>query len=77
MSPSYRILSDTQTNNVLILDVETGKIQHPVCWQDLLAYYNYLMGRGRVDESQMLLAESIAGNKPITKMLEHTSGTGG
>lgn len=74
MSMRYSLLSDAETNDVLILDAETGTIQHPVCWQDLVAYYNYLVGTGRVDESQKLLAESIAGNKPITKMLEFLSG---
>jgi hypothetical protein len=73
MSVRYSLLSDAETNDVLILDAETGTIQHPVCWQDLVAYYNYLMGLGRVDESQKLLAESIAGKKPITKMLEYAS----
>ena len=69
----YSLLSDAESNDVLILDAETGTIQHPVCWQDLVAFYNYLVGTGRIDESQKLLAESIAGKKPITKMLEYAS----
>jgi hypothetical protein len=73
MSVRYSLSFDAKTNDTLIVDAETGAIQHPVCWQDLVAYYNYLLGTGRVDESQKLLAESIAGNKPITKMLEHAS----
>jgi hypothetical protein len=73
MSLRFSLLSDAETNDVLIFDAETGTIQHPICWQDLVAYYNYLMGLGRVDESQKLLAESIAGKKPITKMLERSS----
>ena len=73
MSVRYSLLSDKETNDVLILDAETGTIQHPICWQDLVAYYNYLVGTGRVDESQKLLSESLAGNKPITKMLERSS----
>jgi hypothetical protein len=58
---------------VLILDQETGRTQHPVCWQDLFAYYCYLVGRGRVEESQTLLEESMAGRKPITRMLAQGS----
>ena len=73
MSVRYSLLSNAETNDVLILDAETGTIQHPICWQDLVAYYNYLVGTGRVDESQKLLSESLAGNKPITKMLERSS----
>ncbi|HQS73621.1 MAG: hypothetical protein B7Y56_03865 [Gallionellales bacterium 35-53-114] len=57
----------------MIFDVETGSVQYPVCWQDLLAYYNYLVGQGRIEESQKLLADSMAGNKPITRMLEFLS----
>ena len=72
MSVRYSLLSDAETKDVLILDSESGTIQHPVCWQDLVAYYNYLVGTGRVDESQKLLAESLAGKKPITKMLEYS-----
>lgn len=68
----YSILSDAETNDVLIFDAETGTIQHPVCWQDLVAYYNYLVGTGRIDESQKLLIDSLAGKKPITKMLDHS-----
>jgi hypothetical protein len=69
----YRLIQDENRNEVIIFDAETGTIQHPVCWQDLVAYYNYLVGTGRQDESQKLLAESIAGKKPITKMLEFVS----
>ena len=52
-----------------IFDSETGAVQYPVCWQDISAYYNYLVDRGRMDEAQELLAESMAGHKPITNML--------
>lgn len=71
MSARYQIKPNENYEGVTIVDAETGAIQHPVCWQDLVAYYNYLVGQGRIDESQKLLAESIAGKKPITKMLEH------
>ncbi len=65
----YHILMDEVTSRVMIYDAETGRIQHPVCWQDISAYYHYLLGRGRVDEAQRLLAESMAGNKPITRLV--------
>ena len=60
--------------DVIIYDSETRTVQHPVCWQDLVAYYNYLVGQGRIEESQKLLADSISGQKPITKLLEHVTG---
>jgi hypothetical protein len=71
----FTIFSDAESKEVLILDTKTGTFQRPVCWQDLLAYYNYLVGTGRIDESQKLLAESMEGKKPITKMLEFLAGT--
>lgn len=75
ISVRYKIIPNEKYGDIIIFDAETGKIQHPVCWQDLLAYYNYLVGQGRIEESQKLLAESIAGKKPITKMLANTAGT--
>ena len=69
----YKIIPNEQNGGGIIIDSETGTTQIPVCWQDLVAYYNYLVGLGRNDESQKLLAESIAGNKPISKMLEFVS----
>lgn len=69
----YKIIPNEENKGGLIVDSETGTTQNPICWQDLVAYYNYLVGLGRNDESQKLLAESLAGNKPITKMLEFAS----
>lgn len=69
----YNIISNPDRGGVMIFDAETGSVQYPVCWQDLLAYYNYLVGQGRIEESQKLLADSMAGNKPITRMLEFLS----
>lgn len=69
----YHIILDESREDVIIYDSETGAVQHPVCWQDLVAYYYYLVGAGRKDESQKLLADSIAGKKPITQMLSNTS----
>jgi hypothetical protein len=65
----YHVIPDQECKGVTILDSKTGGMQHPACWQDLAAYYYYLTGRGRIDESQLLLSEIMAGNKPITKML--------
>lgn len=69
----YKIIPNEQNGGGIIVDSETGTTQNPICWQDIVAYYNYLVGLGRYDESQKLLAESIAGNKPISKMLEFVS----
>ncbi len=65
----YHVLSDKSTGSGLIFDAETGAIQHPACWQDLAALYHYLVGRGRVAEAQKLLADCMAGAKPITNLL--------
>ena len=62
----FHVLPAKNHEGVLIFDAETGAIQHPVCWTDIVAYYNYLVGMGRIEESQKLLA----GSKPITKMIE-------
>lgn len=69
----YHVISDGAGNGVLVFDSQTGAIQRPECWQDLVAYYSYLVGRGQIDASQKLLAESMAGRKPITNMLVHIS----
>ena len=66
----YHVLPDKLGIGVVILDTRTGYIQHPACWQDISAYYHYLVGKGRLDEAQGLLEESMSGNKPITKMVE-------
>lgn len=65
----YHVIPDRAGHGVLIYDAETGVVQHPVCWQDIAAYYFYLVDRGRIAESQNLLAESMAGHKPITNMV--------
>jgi hypothetical protein len=65
----YHIIRDAVGNGVLIFDSKTGAVQRPECWQDLAAYYAYLVGRGQIEVSQKLLAESMAGKKPITNMI--------
>ncbi|HUW75784.1 MAG TPA: hypothetical protein VMV70_03815 [Gallionella sp.] len=65
----YHVIPEDDGIHVKIFDSQTGAIQYPVCWQDLSAYYAYLVAKGRIEESQKLLADSMAGNKPITKML--------
>jgi hypothetical protein len=65
----YHILHGDRTDSAIVFDAETGAVQRPACWQDLSAFYHYLVGRGRIDESQALLAESMAGTLPITRML--------
>jgi hypothetical protein len=65
----YHVIHDKAGNGVLIFDCHTGATLRPECWLDLSAYYNYLVVRGHIEQSQQLLAEAMAGNKPITKML--------
>lgn len=64
----YHILPDRCARGAMVFDAETGAIQYPDCGQDLAAFYYYLVGRGRIDESQGLLAEVMAGNLPISRM---------
>lgn len=73
MNERYHILPDCRAGGAMVYDAETGAVQYPACWQDLTALYHYLVGRGRIDESQKLLAESMAGAKPITAMVERMS----
>lgn len=72
----YHVLPDKSTGSVLIFDAETGAIQYPACWQDLAALYHYLVDRGRIAESQKLLADCMAGAKPITNLLTFVSRSG-
>lgn len=73
MKDRYHILPDQGAGSAMVFDSETGAIQHPACWQDLSALYHYLVGRGRAEEAQKLLAESMAGAKPITRLVTHVS----
>ncbi len=66
----FHMLTCDTGNHEMVFDAQTGRIQHPACWRDLSAYYHYLLGRGRKEEAQSLLAESMAGRKPITRMLQ-------
>jgi hypothetical protein len=74
MTARYHMLTCDTGSHVMILDAQTGRVQHPACWRDISAYYHYLLGRGRKDEAQSLLAESMSGKKPITRMVEGVSG---
>ena len=69
MDTRYHVIFDKAGSGVMIFDSKTGAVQHPECWQDISAYYYYLVSRGRIEESQNLLAESMAGHKPITSMV--------
>ncbi|HQT26255.1 MAG TPA: hypothetical protein PLK99_06610 [Burkholderiales bacterium] len=73
MDIRYHIIPDEASHRVMIFDSETGAIQHPACWQDIAAYHNYLVDRGRMHEAQNLLAESMAGRKPITNMVANAA----
>jgi hypothetical protein len=57
-------------------DADTGVMQQFTCWEDRVAYYIYLVGQGRIEESQKLLVESLTGKKPSTKMLERSASPG-
>jgi len=63
MNVRHSILSDAETKSDLPSEAETGATQPPACWQDMVGYYIYLVGQGRIEESQKLLVGSLAGNK--------------
>ncbi len=44
-------------------DANTGVMQQSACWEDRVGYYIYLVGQGRIEESQKLLVESLTSNK--------------
>ncbi len=70
MNERFHILpADRSAGGAMVYDAETGAVQYPSCWQDLVALYHYLVGRGRINDSQKLLEESMAGAKPITNMV--------
>ncbi len=69
----YHILTEEESGRVLICDAYTGRVQYPACWQDISAYYHYLLGRGRIDAAQSLLAEAMSGAKPMTRMVQEMS----
>jgi hypothetical protein len=73
LTSRYHILQEPSADGAMVFDTETGATQHPACWQDLSAFYHYLVGRGRMGEAQALLAESLAGQMPITRMLSRVS----
>ncbi len=73
MKERYHILPDRGDRSVMVFDSETGAIQYPACWQDLSALYHYLVDRGRIVESQKLLADCMEGAKPITSLLARMS----
>jgi len=75
-SNRYHVLPDRDGKGVSIFDSQIGAIDYPACWQDLAAYYHYLIGRGRVNESQNLLSECMTGYKPMTSMLVRVSQAG-
>ena len=73
MNIRYHVIPDRTGPGVTIFDSETGAVQYPACWRDISAYYNYLVDRGRIEESQKLLGESMEGLKPITSMVREIS----
>lgn len=66
----YHVLPNKLGEGILIFDIQTGNVQYPACWQDLSAYYYYLVNRGYTEKAQQLLADSMEGSKPITKLIQ-------
>jgi len=57
-------------------DANTGAMQQSACWEDRVGYYIYLVGQGRIEESQKLLVESLTGKKTSAKLLERSTSPG-
>lgn len=68
-SNRYHILPNMSGASFLIIDTHTGNIQLPRCGSDLEAFHHYLVSKGMLDEAQQLLVDSMAGRKPISRML--------
>lgn len=73
LTSRYHILQGGCGTGAMVFDAVTGAMQQPACWQDLSAFYHYLVGRGRMGESQALLADAMAGQMPITRMLSRAT----
>lgn len=65
----YHILPNITGEGFLIIDTKTGNIQLPKCWRDLEAFHHYLVNKDMLEEAQQLLEDSMAGKKPISRML--------
>jgi len=55
-----------------LVDSETGMIVRPSCFDTLIQYHSYLIGRGHPVPAQSLLKQVFNGEKVITKMIENS-----
>lgn len=53
-----------------LVNSETGDVIRPTCWDSLVPYHAYLVGRGHPGPAQSMLEKVFAGEKVITKMIE-------
>jgi hypothetical protein len=53
-----------------LVNSENGDIIRPTCWDDLLSYHHYLIGRDKSNAAQILLQRVFAGERVISKMVE-------
>jgi hypothetical protein len=55
-----------------LVNSENGDIIHPTCWDDLLSYHSYLLGRDKPNAAQILLQRVFDGERVISKMIEQS-----
>lgn len=54
-----------------LVNSETGDIVRPTCWDTLIPYHSYLVGRGHPGPAQSILEKVFDGEKVISKMTEN------
>lgn len=54
-----------------LIDSVTGELFRPSCWETLIPYHSYLIGRGHPGPAQALLEKVFSGEKVISKMTEN------
>ncbi len=69
-SRRFHVLHDEKEGCTVVYDAQTEELKKPSCWQDMNAYYHYLMHRQRHHEAQTMLAEFMAGGTPITRLVK-------
>lgn len=55
-----------------LINCDTAEVLRPHCWDSLIPYHSYLVGRRRFLAAASLLEEVFKGEKVISKMIENS-----
>lgn len=66
------ILIDTK--NKALVELKTGEVVYPSCFDDLIAYHAYLVGGKHPKQACQALKDVFKGEKVISKMIVVASG---